>query len=315
MTFVDGTSAEADAGTCSIGNILSTRTKLILQVIGCDGIKSKVREIIFGKSNPASYPHYTHKVAYRGLIPMDKAIEAIGEYKARNQHNHIGPNAHLIHYPVANQTMINATAFVTDLDEWPDDTQTVVPATRTAAVIAFESWNPVVRKLASLLPEKLDKWAVYDAWAYPAPFYNRGRICLSGDAAHASSPHHGAGACMGVEDALCLSTLMRQVSSSTRKTPAIKGQALSVAFDTFNAIRRARTQWLVNSSRRVCDLYQQPEWANPLQWVKAETCFEEIKDRSLKIWHFDYDLMLKQTILEYERRQAAALVATNGSMS
>lgn len=296
MTFVDGSSAEADA------------------VIGCDGIKSKVREILLGKGNRASYPHYTHKVAYRGLIPMDRAIEAIGEYKARNQHNHIGPNAHLIHYPVANETMINATAFVTDPDEWPDDKQMVAPATRTAVEIAFQGWSPAVRKLASLLPENLDKWAVYDAWDYPAPFYNRGKICLSGDAAHASSPHHGAGACMGVEDALCLSTLMRQVSATTRNNPAIKGQALSVAFDTFNAVRRARTQWLVNSSRRVCDLYQQLEWADPPQWVKAETCFEEIKDRSLKIWHFDYNAMRKETVLEYGRRQDAALGATNGSI-
>lgn len=246
---------------------------------------------------------------------MDKAIEAIGEYKARNQHNHIGPNAHLIHYPVANQTMINATAFVTDPDDWPDDTQTVAPATRTDVEIAFQSWNPVVRKLVSLLPEKLDKWAVYDAWAYPAPFYNRGRICLSGDAAHASSPHHGAGACMGIEDVLCLSTLMRQVSASTQKNPAIKGQALIVAFDTFNAIRRARTQWLVSSSRRVCDLYQQPEWADSVRRVEAETCFDEIKDRSFKIWHFDYELMLKETVLEYGRRQCVALEAINGSMN
>ena len=286
-----------------------------MQVIGCDGIKSKVREILFGKDNPASYPHYTHKVAYRGLIPMNKAIEAIGEYKARNQHNHIGPNAHLIHYPVANQTMINATAFVTDPDEWPDDTQTVAPATRTAVETAFENWHPVVRKLVSLLPEKLDKWAVYDAWAYPAPFYNRGRICLSGDAAHASSPHHGAGACMGIEDALCLSILMRQVSASAQKSPATKGQSLSIAFDTFNAVRRARTQWLVNSSRRVCDLYQQPEWADPLKRGEAESCFEEIKDRSLKIWHFDYGLMLKETVLEYERKQAVALGVTIGYMN
>lgn len=282
-------------------------------MIGCDGIKSKVREIVLGKSNPASYPRYTHKVAYRGLIPMDKAIEAIGEYKARNQHNHIGPNAHLIHYPVANQTMINATAFVTDPEDWPDDKQLVAPATRKTVETAFEKWSPVVRKIVNLLPENLIKWAVYDAWDYPAPFFNRGRICVAGDAAHASSPHHGAGAGAGVEDALCLSTLMRQVLASTQEDPAIKRQVLDVAFDTFNAIRRARTLWLVDSSRRVCDLYQQPEWADSQRLVKAEICFEEIQDRSLKIWRFDYDSMLKETVLEYDRRQARVVRSENNS--
>ncbi|PYH79112.1 hypothetical protein BO82DRAFT_404568 [Aspergillus uvarum CBS 121591] len=48
--------------------------------------------------NPVSYPHYTHEVAYRTLIPMEAAIAALGEYKTRNQHNHVGPRAHLIHY-------------------------------------------------------------------------------------------------------------------------------------------------------------------------------------------------------------------------
>ncbi len=277
-------------------------TWLTFQVIGCDGIKSRVREILFGKGNPASYPHYTHKVAYRGLIAMEKAITALGEYKAMNQHNHIGPNAHLIHYPVANQTMINATAFVSDPDDWNDDKQMVAPASRTVVETAFAGWNPCVRALASLLPEKLEKWAVFDTCDYPAPFFSRGKICLAGDAAHASSPHHGAGACMGVEDALCITTLMKQVSESMRLMAATKGQALGVAFETFNAVRRTRSQWLVNSSRRVCDLYQQPEWADATRWTKAETCFEEIKDRSLKIWHFDYDAMMEETIQGYQRR-------------
>ena len=41
-------------------------------------------------------------------------------------------------------------------------------------------------------------------YEHPAPSYARGLVCLTGDAAHASSPHQGAGACMGVEDALVL---------------------------------------------------------------------------------------------------------------
>lgn len=245
---------------------------------------------------------------------MGKAIKALGEYKARNQHNHVGPNAHLIHYPVANQTVINATAFISDPNEWPNDKQMVAPACRKDVEDAFAGWSPCVRAVASLFPETLDKWAVFDLWDYPAPFYNRGKICLAGDAAHASSPHHGAGACLGVEDALCLSTLTRQVDTSIRKNAATKGQALSAAFDTFDAVRRARSQWLVNSSRRVCDLYHQPEWGDPTRWVKAETCFEEIKDRSYKIWHFDYGAMMEETIAGYRQREEEFQEVLNGSL-
>ena len=71
MSFADGSSASADA------------------VIGCDGIKSRVREIVVGASHPSVYPSYTHKYAYRGMLPMDKAIEALGEERARNSCMHV----------------------------------------------------------------------------------------------------------------------------------------------------------------------------------------------------------------------------------
>lgn len=227
---------------------------------------------------------------------MEQAINALGEYKAKNQHNHIGPNAHLIHYPVANGAMINATAFITDPEPWGDDKQLVAPASRHELGGPFADWGPSVRRVIDLFPESLDKWAVFDLWDYPAPFYSRDRICLAGDAAHASSPHHGAGACIGIEDALCLSTLFGEAREPIQRGPMFKGAALATVFDTFDAVRRARSQWLVNSSRRVCELYHQPEWGDRPKWVKAETCFEEMKDRSFKIWHFDYNQMVQESI-------------------
>jgi salicylate hydroxylase len=66
MRFGDGSTAEADA------------------VIGCDGVHSRVRKILVGLDHPAAEPTYTHKYAYRGLVPMEEAIKAIGEEKARN---------------------------------------------------------------------------------------------------------------------------------------------------------------------------------------------------------------------------------------
>jgi len=159
---------------------------------------------MFGKQNPATFPCYTHKVAHCALIPMEQAIEALGEYKARNQHNHVGPGAHLIHYPVANGALVNATAFISDPKDWPSDNLLVAAGSRNDLVEAFQNWNPCVRNTIALFPEKLEKWAVFDLYEYPVPSYNDGRVCLAGDAAHASSPHHGAGACLGVEDVLCL---------------------------------------------------------------------------------------------------------------
>ncbi|KAI0535242.1 hypothetical protein GGR58DRAFT_504452 [Xylaria digitata] len=270
LRFRDGTTAEADA------------------VIGCDGVKSRVRQILLGEDNPASRPSYSHCVAYRTLIPIAQAIEALGEYKATNQHNHVGPNANLLHYPVANNTTINAVAFVRDPNKWPDDSQTVAVGTRDDVKAAFEGWCAPVRDLIERFPDTVSKWAIFDLWEYPVP------------------PHHGAGAGQGIEDALCLSTLMREVVAETREHPENKAKAITAAFRTYDAVRRTRSQWLVNSSRRVCDMHQQAEWADDTKITKAETVFEEMKDRTFKIWHFDYEAMLKETLQGYKQRRGWA---------
>ncbi|TVY85268.1 FAD-dependent monooxygenase tropB [Lachnellula suecica] len=288
IKFIDGTTATADA------------------VFGCDGIKSTTRKLLLGKDNPASYPQYTHKVAYRALIPKEKALEALGEYKTNRQHMHIGPNAHLIHYPV-NLKMIGATVIVSDPNDWPLDKPTTARASRKDVEAALEGWCLPVHNLVRLFPEELDQWALFDLFEYPVPAYNYGRVCLVGDAAHASSPHHGAGASSGIEDALCLSTLLDEVSTRMKESPESKGKALKTAFETYNEIRRTRSQWLVNSSRRVCDLFHQPEWADPAKRVKAEGAFEEIKDRSFKIWHHDSAIMVQDTIRDYRERQDRAV--------
>lgn len=69
--FTDGTSAEADA------------------VIGCDGIKSAVRRHIVGEDSPSAWPSFTHQIAYRGLIPMQDAIAAVGKEIAENSFMHV----------------------------------------------------------------------------------------------------------------------------------------------------------------------------------------------------------------------------------
>jgi salicylate hydroxylase len=71
MTFEDGSRAQADA------------------IIGCDGIKSQVRQIMFGTGSPFAKPSYTFKYAYRGLVAMQDAVEAIGEERAQNACMHV----------------------------------------------------------------------------------------------------------------------------------------------------------------------------------------------------------------------------------
>lgn len=268
-------------------------------VIGCDGIKSKTRNIVLGPDSTAGKPTYTHVNSYPTVIPMEKAVSALGERKARAFHNHLGPDANILHYPVAHGTMCNVTVFVRNDEEWPQDKPTALVGQRADIEHRFRDWNPAIRDLISHLPETLPTWAVFDLWDYPLPFYNKGRICVAGDAAHASSPHHGAGAGMGVEDALVLSVLMADASMKLGKGKLSKSQVISSAFAVYNDIRRTRSQWLVQSSRRICDLHQQKEWADPTKWLKAESTLEELKDRTYKIWNYDFRQMVAEAAESY----------------
>jgi salicylate hydroxylase len=103
MSFYDGSIAEADA------------------IIGCDGIKSHVRQIMFGADHPSAKPTYSHKYAYRGLVPMEKAIAAIGEERAQNACMHVSNSKLFIHRSVL--TILDGTRWPYvdfSCQPWPD---------------------------------------------------------------------------------------------------------------------------------------------------------------------------------------------------
>jgi salicylate hydroxylase len=72
LVFQDGTTARHDA------------------VVGCDGIKSRMRSILLGEDHPAAKAVFSGKYAYRGLIPMEKAAEVLGEELAKNSQSMCG---------------------------------------------------------------------------------------------------------------------------------------------------------------------------------------------------------------------------------
>lgn len=78
-------------------------------VIGCDGIKSKTRSWLVGKNDPASRAYFSGKYAYRGLIPMDQAVEMLGEEVAQNSQMFLGYHGHLLTFPVQKGKTMNST--------------------------------------------------------------------------------------------------------------------------------------------------------------------------------------------------------------
>ncbi|KAI1767169.1 FAD/NAD(P)-binding domain-containing protein [Hypoxylon sp. FL1150] len=67
-----------------------------------------------------------------------------------------------------------------------------------------------------------------------------GPICITGDAAHSTTPWQGSGAGMSIEDSLILSTLLGHAESHVEAIAALK---------IYDHVRRPRTQLIVESSR------------------------------------------------------------------
>lgn len=77
-------------------------------VLGCDGIKSRVRPIVLQGSDPAAAV-FSGKYAYRGLVPMDKAVEILGDEEPKTAQLHLGYHGHVLTFPIANGKILNGT--------------------------------------------------------------------------------------------------------------------------------------------------------------------------------------------------------------
>ncbi|KAB5585119.1 hypothetical protein GE09DRAFT_15466 [Coniochaeta sp. 2T2.1] len=285
-------------------------------VIGCDGIHSRVRQLLLGKDNPASYPGYSHKYCFRALIDTCKVREAIGgdekrgEYLTSTRFMYNGLGGHVITYPVAMGTLVNVLAVVSDPGEWKtDDGRHTARTTKKEAVEFFEGWQaPIVKGIVDLLPEELDKWAIFDMMDHPAPRYNDGCVCVAGDAAHAAGPHLGAGAGFGIEDALALATALEQLDKTARSTDLTEARRVELcsnALSVYNKVRYERTQWLVRATRKACALFHEP-LASHLRSESNARFGREISQLFHKIWDLDIGQMVEETIASLEASEIAA---------
>ena len=81
----------------------------------------------------------------------------------------------------------------------------------------------------------------YSQWEHKStPTYATGRVCIMGDAAHATTPWQGAGAGQAFEDSVVLGTLLNSLTSADE---------IEAAFKAYDSVRRPRGQRVIDSSR------------------------------------------------------------------
>ncbi|ORY01262.1 mannitol 1-phosphate dehydrogenase [Clohesyomyces aquaticus] len=218
LSFADGTTAFASA------------------VIGCDGIKSRVRDIVCGPDIQATY---VGEYAFRAMVPVKECESKLGSELACNGQLYCGPGAYIVTYPVDHGAFINMVAIPHERGEkWSwEQADWTVPASSDELLHHFRGWHaPLIALIAKYCQPR--KWALFHL-QHDAKYW-KGKICLLGDAAHATTPHLGAGAGMAMEDAYILSNLIAAVRGS---------DDVERAFRAFDAVRRPRTQTLIENSR------------------------------------------------------------------
>ena len=248
-------------------------------VIGCDGVRSRTRAVLLGENNPVSHPSFSGKYAYRGLIPMEDAAGLLGEELARNSQMYLGHGGHMLTFPIEHGRTMNVVAFATKQDgHWADE-QWVIPVDREAMMRDFSGWISPVQSILRMMRHS-DVWALFDL--PPAPTYFSNRICVLGDAAHASTPHNGAGAGQAIEDALCMSRVMSLV---------FDGGDIPRAFAAFDQVRRPRSQRQVQSARHTGVVYdfQGLGIGDDLEKVK-----HELGTAREWIWNVDLEAEVKE---------------------
>ena len=248
-------------------------------VVGGDGIKSRCRQILLGENSPEAIPKFAKEFAYRGMVPMEKAVAVLGDEFARNSMVNVGPGCLTTTYPIEKGTLLNLVA-CRSLDKWEHD-EWVVPSSQEAVEKDFAGCGPVMQKVISMM-DKPAMWALFD---HPecSTFY-KGRFVLIGDAAHASTPHQGAGCGQAFEDALVMCNLLAD-------DWVFLPEHVQQAFAAYDAIRRPRTLKVVNTSREngeIC-MMRGESTGEDVETIKAT-----LEERFHWIWYEDLDQQVER---------------------
>ncbi|WP_426274277.1 FAD-dependent monooxygenase [Chryseobacterium sp. S-02] len=200
LTFEDGTIANADA------------------VIGADGIKSVVRQQILNIGKLRS----SQQKCWRGVSEFDwmakyhhQAYEAWGKGR---RFGFVRINDQKVYwYAVVNERLVKS----------PNN-----PAE------FFSEFNPEIPRIISeTSKEEIFVSDILDL--EPIFQWQKDRVCLIGDAAHATTPNMGQGACQAIEDAYLLGKLFGE------------GKSVDEVFSQYEKLRMKKAHYIVNTSSTI----------------------------------------------------------------
>ena len=182
---------------------------------------------------------------------------------------------------------------VHDPEPWYHGRTSVVPATRNELLERLSGWGPHVQELAALVPEQFTKWGVFDI-SDPTPTYAVGRVCIAGDAAHASPPTLACGATIGIEDALALVEVLSAVGH-TDVVGGDRSRNIQAALKAYSNARQERGLWVVRAARRMADVLQ---WRDNEVGKNEASFLAAYQKNTRKIWDVNENAMVDALVDE-----------------
>lgn len=236
-------------------------------LIGADGLWSKVRKQMLDDGPPRVSGHTT----YRSVIPVDQMPEALRWNAATLW---AGPKCHVVHYPLSDWKSFNLV--VTYHNHAPEPVAgKPVPVEEVRR--GFEHVHPLAQKVIEQ-GQDWKLWVLCDR--DPVMNWVEGRVALLGDAAHPMLQYFAQGACIAMEDAVCLSDMVA--------THADMEQALCA----YQQKRRLRTARVQLQSREIGEHIYHPAGAH------AELRNAIMRAKSPQDWYAEIEWLYGGTGLE-----------------
>ncbi|MGB5182178.1 MAG: FAD-dependent monooxygenase [Xanthobacteraceae bacterium] len=204
-------------------------------LVAADGLRSLFRQKLIGDGEP----HPVGYAALRTIVPM-------GELAADVPRDCVvlwgGPGYHVVHYPLRHGAEFNIVAVF----------RTTTHAEKAGAAIyraeleqTYRSAHPLIRQLNAMMDLR---WRRSVADRAPVRHWHTGRIVLLGDAAHAPLQSLAQGACMAIEDGLCLGEAIHAAERD-----------FAAAFRRYEALRLTRTARVQLESRALWESFYHVE--------------------------------------------------------
>ncbi|WP_227937426.1 FAD-dependent monooxygenase [Alkalihalobacillus deserti] len=227
-------------------------------LIGADGLKSKTRALFVDDE-----PICSEYVAYRGTIPINEISD---DANMDDVIMWIGPNLHVVQYPVRRGELYNQVVvfkslnYKEDSDDWgtPEEMDKV-----------FENAHPKVEKALSFIQRQI-RWPMYDR--LPIDNWTKGNITLLGDAAHPMLQYLAQGGVQALEDASYLADMLNE-----------HGENYENAFKAFQEERLPRTAKVQKTARVWGEIIHAED---PTSILLRDTIFKQrdAKDFSYTDW-------------------------------